>query len=459
MNKKLSRRDFLKLAGITSAGLALSACGVKATELPTATLIPPTNTPLPTETLIPTPTLTSTPTLPLEQLPQTKQALIEFAQAFKAVGMDISTDQLIQKGLETRTITGKDKKQNEIAFVRVENLNGFEGDYPLIIKVEDGEWNSRPIVAELFSSNGILFGFTYADLDGNQYRKIVRAPDALIAESSKIVTPEDAFYQGFTFDKNNKIINWRHVDEYLTFIDNFDLISGAPHLYWAGNEHTAQNQEDLVNRTTQLVKHCKGLIHTWDINELFKDNGTPKDANTLSNARAVIEVARKADPTAKIIINDYGMDINPIKDNSNFEFISQLMEEGVLKEGDIVGYQGHSGIEYKKSPEEFADWFDKYANLGLNLRITEADFFDVKSISAANEIKKANILLMYYHAGKILDNNNGRKVLDSIVVWGSTNNSSWLNDIGRTGEFPLLLDDNGNPYLSWYLIGKALFVE
>ena len=116
-------------------------------------------------------------------------------------------------------------------------------------------------------------------------------------------------------------------------------------------------------------------------------------------------------------------------------------------------------ITSKQTPNEFAVWFDKYAKLGLNLRITEADFFDVKSISAANETKKANILLMYYRAGKILDDNNGRKVLDSIVVWGSTNNSSWLNDIGRTGEFPLLLDDNGNPYLSWYLIGKALFVE
>lgn len=47
MRRKLSCRDFLKLAGATSAGLALSACGVEATVLPTAapTL---TNTPAPT---------------------------------------------------------------------------------------------------------------------------------------------------------------------------------------------------------------------------------------------------------------------------------------------------------------------------------------------------------------------------------------------------------------------------
>ena len=57
MNKhKLTRRDFLKMAGVTSAGLALSACGVEVTKLPdptaTASITPfPTNTP----TLTPTP--------------------------------------------------------------------------------------------------------------------------------------------------------------------------------------------------------------------------------------------------------------------------------------------------------------------------------------------------------------------------------------------------------------------
>lgn len=58
---KLTRRDFLKMAGVTSAGLALSACGVDVTKLPdptaTATLFPPTatNTPEPTATVTPKP--------------------------------------------------------------------------------------------------------------------------------------------------------------------------------------------------------------------------------------------------------------------------------------------------------------------------------------------------------------------------------------------------------------------
>lgn len=58
---KLTRRDFLKVAGVTSAGLAISACGVDVTKFPdstaTATLFPSTatNTPVPTITATPQP--------------------------------------------------------------------------------------------------------------------------------------------------------------------------------------------------------------------------------------------------------------------------------------------------------------------------------------------------------------------------------------------------------------------
>lgn len=58
---KLTRRDFLKMAGITSAGLGLSACGVDVTKLPDP-MVTPSNTPFPTAKS--KPTLTPTPKPP-----------------------------------------------------------------------------------------------------------------------------------------------------------------------------------------------------------------------------------------------------------------------------------------------------------------------------------------------------------------------------------------------------------
>ena len=62
---KLTRRDFLKVAGVTSAGLALSACGVDVTKLPTSTATA-SMTPLPIATATNTlePTITATPKPP-----------------------------------------------------------------------------------------------------------------------------------------------------------------------------------------------------------------------------------------------------------------------------------------------------------------------------------------------------------------------------------------------------------
>ena len=56
--KHLTRRDFLKLCGTSSVGLALAACGVPPTATPA-----PTNTALPSSTPLPTATVTLTNTL------------------------------------------------------------------------------------------------------------------------------------------------------------------------------------------------------------------------------------------------------------------------------------------------------------------------------------------------------------------------------------------------------------
>ena len=67
----LSRRGFLKLAGAASAGLALTACGVKAADQPLATSTPP----VPTKTPQPTSTATAEPTS--SPLPETLRRYAE----------------------------------------------------------------------------------------------------------------------------------------------------------------------------------------------------------------------------------------------------------------------------------------------------------------------------------------------------------------------------------------------
>jgi len=116
VNSHLPRRDFLKLTGITSAGLALSACGVN----PTA--IPPTAAPSATlpPTLTPAPTLTSTPQPPT------------LAQLARKIGMDVGID-ANYLGLfapNKQAIKFADAPQAYVQALQNFSLltNGYEGD-------------------------------------------------------------------------------------------------------------------------------------------------------------------------------------------------------------------------------------------------------------------------------------------------------------------------------------------
>ena len=63
MSKKISRRDLIRLGGLTVAGAVVAACGATPTPtpLPTATKAPPTNTPVPPTATKPAATNTAVP--------------------------------------------------------------------------------------------------------------------------------------------------------------------------------------------------------------------------------------------------------------------------------------------------------------------------------------------------------------------------------------------------------------
>jgi len=264
MNKNISRRDFLKLAGVTSAGLALSACGLNVTDVPTATSIPPTGTPLPTATV------TSTPILPLEQLPQTKQALVEFVQAFQTVGADISTDQLIQKGLEIRTITGRDEKQYDIAFVHIENSvkEGVEigGDYPLMIKKEESwEEITTRIASEIvdFPLGTTFDGYEGAVTDNN-YRSAASKYFSVVYTGGQLIP---------------KYVNWDSGENAAKFVAVNDIS-----LYIHPGFYPLNELDEIRNSSPDEIKlYVETRIdHILAIVNIAKEKGKPVFLNFVN---------------------------------------------------------------------------------------------------------------------------------------------------------------------------------
>lgn len=143
MSRKLSRRDFLKMTGVTSASLILSACGVRALELPTATSLPLTSTPFPTSTSTPSPV----PTPTVEDLKTNgivQKAIDKLVVEFNKKGIPVKKEEFLQNGLKVIRINGADE-------------NGIVKNYDVIITSASpsGEGEGYPVAMINSENNSI----------------------------------------------------------------------------------------------------------------------------------------------------------------------------------------------------------------------------------------------------------------------------------------------------------------
>jgi GH35 family endo-1,4-beta-xylanase len=353
---------------------------------------------------------------------------------------------------------------------------------PLFIAIQDqksGEWGWRSqTITHLLDSQEIKFGFT-SYWKGNKWRKITIPPDALIAENSKVVSPEDAFYIPFIFETPTSGATWTAANEYLSFIKKFKIDSGDPIIVsgvvsnWVldlekqhpNKVEARQFFSDLLYKQTfTIVDHFKDDIHGWTINELFNIDGRMNDTIWLRTigpdyAEVAIKAIRDANPNANIVINEYGLEYIPAKEKAFYTYVRSLKEKGVLRDGDVIGIQGHNGIAFDKSTEQIMTVAEKYIEKGFKVRFTELDVFDVKDQKRETLMRKAEVYNKFMSAAIRLNRKYGKNVVDQVVVWGTTNSSSWLLDIGKLGEYPLLYNDDGTPELTYYLVATNILRE
>jgi GH35 family endo-1,4-beta-xylanase len=397
MNKKLSRRDFLKLAGVTSAGLALSACGVKATESAIATLIPPTGTSLPTETL--TPTLTSTPTLPLEQLPQTKQALADFVRAFQEAGVDTSSDQLLQKGLEIRTITGINEKQYEIAFVLVESTDLLGEDYPLMIRMAEG-WE-RATYKNCATTKGLLIGTNFGDFLNTQDRnvppEITLKSTELVNKNFNFITLQDPFHPStitpndhtYSFSIADKELGW--VQDPSTRVRGQSLVYGyeTQFIPWLKNflasNPSKESVLDFVDKhVSKIVGKYKntGKFEEWVmVNEVALEDPYYEVAG-FDYVITAFKAARKADPNAYLIYN-YSQKLS--SDKFTQDSIKNLKAEGLV---DGLGLQFHLDGSTNITEAGIQKVLQSYIDVGVSPQDICISEFDVNLYNVGGTSKE-----------------------------------------------------------------------
>ncbi len=288
--------------------------------------------------------------------------------------------------------------------------------------------------------------------------------------------------------------NFSNVDKFVEFGEKYGVALRGHTLVWhsqcpdwffyksgtSGTKATAKQLMDRIDEhVTTIVSRYAGKIDTWDVvNEVFNDDGTLRDSKWLQivgdydgdgDKYDYIEqafiCASKADPNAKLIINDYNLEWSSAKVNGVYNLVKSMLQDGIQVDG--VGLQMH--IAYNTDINTLRRNLEKLAELrkynpGFTIEITEMDMscfvWNDNSLKVdLNDSFMKQYNKTYVDAFKLFMELSEEGIIDTVVFWGINDDHSWLNNspAGRANH-PFLIDRN-NGFKSTYWEVLSLVLE
>jgi endo-1,4-beta-xylanase len=194
----------------------------------------------------------------------------------------------------------------------------------------------------------------------------------------------------------------------------------------------------MQNHISNVAGHFRGQVAYWDVvNEAFEENGTRRQSvfqRVLGNGyiEEAFRAARAADPNAKLCYNDFNTDGQNAKSNAVFAMVQDFRSRGVPI--DCVGFQAH--LIVGQVPGDLQANLQRFANLGVDVHITELDIRMPTPPSAASLTTQANDYRSVVSACLAVSRCN------VMTVWGVTDRYSWIPDVFPGQGAALLFDDN-----------------
>ena len=224
------------------------------------------------------------------------------------------------------------------------------------------------------------------------------------------------------------------------------------------NWSRAEALQILENHIKKVMTHFKGKVVEWDVvNECLDDDQTSIRSNPEGYdlrvsvwTRAIGEdfidsafvYAHRADPNAKLYLNDYGVELQgKAKSMAFYNLAMRLKKSNIPIDG--VGLQCHFSIGDVDSVK-LENTIKKFADAGLKCIVTELDM-GIPSTSSENLEEQAR---NYRVVTDIVLNNDN---CPNLVIWGLKDNNSW-----RESSNPLLYTAGLGKKPAYYAVRSAL---
>ncbi len=144
---------------------------------------------------------------------------------------------------------------------------------------------------------------------------------------------------------------------------------------WAAAQNDPQVLRDRINgHIVDILTRTAGYVGTWDVvNEAYNQNEL---LNLLGRDEfsAWFKLADQYAPDAVLLYNDFGLlgqqGTNHVKQQWVYDLLKEALAQGAPI--DAIGFQSHLGGGYTP-PARVLEILDRFAELGLDLQITEYD--------------------------------------------------------------------------------------
>jgi len=203
-----------------------------------------------------------------------------------------------------------------------------------------------------------------------------------------------------------------------------------------------------------VMRRYRGRVESYDVvNEVLSDRSGLRTGAEGSRWHEILgpeyidnafRWAKEADPTAQLVINDYNLESDTRKRQEMFNLVKGMKERGVPV--DAIGIQMHINIR-TPSVQQIRETIELFASLGVKVMVTELDISIYTSDT--EPIKNVTPALLLEQAQRYKDifamlreQSQKGNLADMVVIWGTTDHTSWKNDFpvrGRT-DAPLLFD-------------------
>lgn len=212
----------------------------------------------------------------------------------------------------------------------------------------------------------------------------------VLAQNFNMVTPENAMKFQFIHPRPDRYA-FADADAIVDFAERNDMAVHGHALVWGEalprwvtepNHSDERIRKILADHIATVVGRYKGRVASWDvINEPLQPfapelrTGSPwYRAMGEDYIAFALREAHRADPQAKLYINEFACEEQNAKSDGLYQLAKTLLEKGVPLHG--IGFQLHEDLtdDYQPvSAAAFRENVQRFIDLGLEVRISEMD--------------------------------------------------------------------------------------